>query len=229
MKRFYKEVAVVGTGEGFALRLDARPVRTSGKAALVLSGAALAGAVVEEWRAQGETIEPATMPLTRLANSILDGVRQNRAEMIEQIIAYAGSDLLCYRAGEPEGLVARQTALWDPVLAWAADTLGARMRLAEGVVHVAQDEAALACLRRAIEEAADFTLGALAVVTTLTGSALLALALARGRLDAGAVWQAANVDEDWQIAEWGEDAEAMAVRRKRRAEMDAAARVLALA
>lgn len=225
-KRFYAEVTVAADGDRLAVLLDGRPVRTPGKAPLALPTRALAEAVAAEWRAQGTHIEPSSMPLTRLVNTVLDGVRRERAAVVGQIVAYAGSDLLCYRAGAPEGLAGRQRAAWDPVLAWAAGEFGLRFRLAEGVMHVAQPGDVLGRFRQLIEDEGDFALGALSSMTGLTGSALLALAVRRGRLDADAAWEAAHVDEDWQIAQWGADEEAAARRRKRKREMDAAALVL---
>ena len=146
-KRFYKDVAVTEDGAGVALKLDGKPVRTPGKAPLVLPTRALADAVAEEWRAQGERIDPATMPLTKLANSAIDGVAGREPAVIDDIMSHAASDLVCYRAPGPPGLVEAQTKHWDPVLAWAKDTLGAPLKLGQGVVHVAQPQASLDRIR----------------------------------------------------------------------------------
>lgn len=229
LPRFYKEVSIEQAGGGFALRLDGRAVRTPGKAVLAVPSAALADEIAGEWRAQGKEIDPATMPLTRLANTVIDRISGAGASgpVIDEIIAYAGCDLLCYRAEVPEGLVARQCEAWDPVLAWAEEALGARFRLAAGIVHVEQDPECLARLRQDIEKESDFVIGALAVITNLTGSALLAIALLRGRLIAEDAWGAAHVDEDWQISQWGRDEEAEARRAFRWGDMQAAARVIA--
>ena len=189
---------------------------------------ALAEAIAGEWEAQREHIDPAGMPLTRLANSAIDGVRVHQAEVRADIVKYAASDLLCYRASEPELLVRRQAEVWDPVLAWARDALGARFEVADGIMPVTQPEAARSAIAGALEGFDAFSLAALHVMTTLTGSALLALAHARGHLSAEAAWAAAHVDEDWQIGRWGEDAEAAARRRRRWSEMQAASRLLAL-
>ena len=228
-KRFYKQVTTDAEGgEGAALKLDGKPVRTPGKAALRLPTPALAEAIAEEWRAQGERIDPLTMPLTRLANSAIDGVVGREQAVIDDIMAHAGSDLVCYRAPGPEGLVKAQRNHWDPVLAWTKTTLGAPLLLAEGVAHVAQPETSLGRLREPLLGRDAFSLAALHVMTALTGSALLALAVAQGRLTPEAAWKAAHVDEDWQISQWGEDAEAAERRKNRWRDFAAAARTLAL-
>jgi chaperone required for assembly of F1-ATPase len=203
-------------------------VRTPAKAVLAVPTRVLAEAIAGEWEAQREHIDPAGMPLTRLANSAIDGVRMHQADVLADIVKYAASDLLCYRASEPELLVRRQAEAWDPVLAWAREALGARFEVAEGIMPVIQPEAAKSAVAGALEGLDTFSLAALHVMTTLTGSALLALAHARGHLAAEAAWAAALVDEDWQIARWGEDAEAAARRRRRWTEMQAASRLLAL-
>jgi chaperone required for assembly of F1-ATPase len=167
------------------------------------------------------------MPLTRLANSIIDGVVAAPTPVAADIGKYLGSDLLFYRAEGPQRLVERQERLWDPVLAWAREALGARFMLAQRVMHAAQPEGAIAAARAAIPND-PWRLGALHAITTLTGSALLALALARGHLTTDQAWDAAHVDEDWNMEQWGRDDIALARRAARRAEMDAAATVLAL-
>jgi chaperone required for assembly of F1-ATPase len=227
-KRFYERVDVADRDEGFALLLDGKPVRTQGKRQLLLPSRPLAEALADEWRAQKERIDPATMPLTKLANSAIDGVSGREDDVIGDILNYAGSDLLCYRAEDPRGLVEAQRAQWDPVLAWAKSALGAPLVLAEGIVHVVQPQASLDRLREALKAHGPFGLAALHVMTGLTGSALLALAVGLGRMTPDEAWKAAHVDEDWQIAQWGEDAEAAARRAARRRDFDAAARALAL-
>jgi len=225
-RRFYRQ-AGVEEGEGaFRIVLDGRPVRTPARRPLAVPSRALAAAIAGEWDAQGETIDPATMPLTRLANSILDGVAAAPAPVAAEIEKYLGSDLLFYRAEAPQALVERQARHWDPVLTWAREALGARFVLAQGIVYVAQPPAALAAARAAIP-GDPWRLGALHVVTTLTGSALIALALLHGRLSVDEAWDAAHVDEDWNMEQWGRDALALARRAARRAELQAAAMVLA--
>jgi len=227
-KRFYKDVAVTDEGGRAALLLDGKPVRTPGKAPLSVPTSALAEAIAEEWRAQGDRIDPRTMPLTKLANSAIDGIEGRTEAVIDDIMAHAHADLLCYRASGPDGLLDAQAKHWDPVIAWAKDTLKAPLNLAEGIVHVAQPDASMAALRKELEGLDAFTLAALHVMTSLTGSALLALAVARKRLDPDAAWDAAHVDEDFQISQWGEDAEAKDRREARRRDFDAAARTLRL-
>jgi chaperone required for assembly of F1-ATPase len=227
-KRFYKSVTVAPCEEGFAVLLDGRSIRTPKRQALVLPSRALADAVAAEWTAQAERIDPDTMPLTRLANTAIDAVAARMSEVAANIAAFAGSDLLCYRVAGPEGLVARQSAEWDPVLDWARDVLGAEFSLASGVVHVAQPQEALARILSAVEPLDPFRLAALHVITTLTGSALIALAHMSGRLDLEDAWTAAHVDEDWQIEQWGRDAEADERRMQRFAEFEAASRLMSL-
>lgn len=228
-KRFYQEVAVKDEGGSRAsLLLDGKPVRTPGKALLTLPSRALAQSVASEWRAQGERIDPSTMPLTKLANSAIDGVAGREQAVIDDIARHAGSDLLCYRAKGPKALVDAQSAHWDPVLAFARDVLHAPLMLAEGIVHVAQPEASLTRIRGAMEGLDPFSLAALHVMTALTGSALLALAVLKGRLSPEEAWKAAHVDEDFQISQWGEDAEAGTRRENRWRDFAAAARSLKL-
>ena len=225
-RRFYQQAGVEEVEGGFRVVLDGRPVRTPARGSLIAPSRRLADAIAAEWDAQGETIDPATMPLTRLANSIIDGVVAAPGPVAAEIAKYLGSDLLFYRAEGPQRLVERQARLWDPVLAWAREVLGARFLLAQGVVHAAQPEEALVAARAAIP-ADPWRLGAVHVITTLTGSALLALALLHERLSAGEAWTAAHVDEDWNMEQWGRDEIALARRAARRAELDAAAMLLA--
>jgi chaperone required for assembly of F1-ATPase len=226
-RRFYKD-ASVGEGPPFKILLDGRPVKTPKKRALEVPTRVLAEAIAEEWRAQETMIDPRRMPLTRFANTAIDAVSDTLDAVAADIVAYAGSDLLCYRAEAPAELRRRQSQHWDPVIAWAEAALGARLKVVPGVVHVRQPDAALAAIAAALVPHEAFRLTGLHVLTTLTGSALLALALVRGHLSADAAWAAAHVDEDYQISLWGEDAEAAARRRGRRAEFDAANRFLAL-
>jgi chaperone required for assembly of F1-ATPase len=225
-ERFYKQTSV-GEGVPVAVLLDGRPVKTPAKNPLAVPTKLLAQAIAAEWDAQGERIDPATMPLTRIANSIIDGVVPALQPVAEDLAKYLGSDLLCYRAGTPEGLVQRQTQHWDPILAWARDALGARFVLSEGIVFVTQPAGAIAAARAAIPSD-PWRLGAAHVVTTLTGSALIALALCAGEISRDAAWAAANVDEDWNMQLWGRDEMALAARAVRFADLQAAATVLAL-
>ncbi|HJZ44288.1 MAG TPA: ATP12 family protein [Hyphomicrobiaceae bacterium] len=217
-----------GNARAFRILLDGKPARTPAKAELAVPTRALAEAIAAEWQAQGERIDAATMPLTRLANSAIDGVAARLSKVRADIVAFAANDLLCYRADGPGPLVQQQGQQWDPILAWSRDVLGAGFEVATGLMPVAQPEQACAAVAAALEGLDAFRLVALHVMTTLMGSALLALAQARGVLTAEAAWAAAHVDEDWQIGRWGEDADAAARRARRWAEMEAASRLLAL-
>jgi chaperone required for assembly of F1-ATPase len=225
-KRFYKAATAAPEGNLHVIKLDERPVRTPKRALLAFADPALAEAVAGEWEAQKEVIDPAVMPLTRITNSAIDNVAERMAETAADIAAYAANDLLCYRAESPEGLAKRQGELWDPLLAWADEAFGTRLILGEGVVPVQQTEEATARLAEAVGGFEALPLAALHVATTLTGSAILALSVAHGRLSAEEAWTAAHVDEDWQIAQWGEVAEAKARREARWREMEAAAFIL---
>jgi chaperone required for assembly of F1-ATPase len=224
-KRFYTRAGVTEAPEGFAITLDDKTVRTPSGRALVTPNREIADATAAEWEAQKEDINPLTMPLTRFANSVVDAVVDRVEAVADDIAKYLGSDLLFYRASHPEALVAREAAQWDPVLFWAADTLGAHFILAEGIVHVRQPDSAIAAARAALP-ADPWSIAALHVVTTLTGSALLALALNHGVLGSDQVWSAAHVDEDWNIEQWGIDEEVAARRAARLIDFRAAASIL---
>ena len=224
-QRFYAHAGVVEAPGGFAITLDGKPVRTPSGRPLVAPHREIADAISAEWDAQQETIDPRTMPLGRLANSVIDAVVDRVEAVTDDVAKYFGSDLLFYRAGHPEALVAREAAHWDPIVFWAADVLGAHFILAEGIMHVRQPDSAIAAARAALPTD-PWSIAALHVVTTLTGSALLALALMRGVIDQGQAWAAAHVDEDWNIERWGEDEEVAARRAARLVDFRAAASVL---
>ena len=230
-QRFYAAVGLAERDGGFAILLDGRPVRTPARRQLAAPTEALARALAAEWEAQREVIDPASMPLTRLANAIIDRVADAPGPVAEEVKKYLGTDLVCYRASTPDGLVARQAQAWDPVLTWAREALGARFVLGEGVVYVAQPVAALAAASAAIPDGARdakalWRLGALNVVTTLPGSALIALALLHGAMSVEAAWAAAHVDEDWNVDQWGRAELALARRAFRETEMRAAVTVI---
>ena len=227
VKRFYKE-ASVSANAPYQILVDGRPIRTPKKRQLASPSRALAEAIAAEWQAQSAEINPATMPLTRFANTAIDAVADAAPEVAADIVAYAGNDLLCYRAENPQELVERQSECWDPPLAWAAEALGAHMHVVTGIMPAEQSASALDHIARALEPYGPFELTGLHVLTTLTGSAILALAHARGWLSAEDAWSAAHVDEDYQISLWGEDFEASARRHARRADFDAASRFLQL-
>ncbi|HEY4114332.1 MAG TPA: ATP12 family protein [Rhizomicrobium sp.] len=231
MKRFYKEVSVSpspGELSGFTVLLDGKPVKTPNRATLNLPNVPLAEAVAEEWREQGEKLHRQTMPLTRLAFAALDVVMANRANVANEIVKYATSDLLCYRAEEPPDLVMRQACVWDPLLDWAAETYGARLEVGAGIRHVAQPPEAIAELEIAVSRYDEFELAVLHTATSITGSLILALALAEEEVDAKEAFDAAMLDETFQSEKWGIDAEAEQRRRHLLSELTAAERFLRL-
>jgi chaperone required for assembly of F1-ATPase len=226
-RRFYSEVSVSERAP-FHILLDGRQIKTPKKRALALPTQSLAAAIADEWRAHADLIDPGRMPLTRFANTAIDAVADTLDAVADDIAAYAGSDLVCYRAETPEKLVELQAEHWDPIVAWVNETLQTEFRVVFGIVHVAQPPAAIAAYENALAPLDAMRLTGLHVLTTLTGSALITLAQDLGWLSADAAWKAAHVDEDYQIANWGEDSEAIARRRGRRVEFDAAVRFLSL-
>ena len=221
-KRFWTETEVAEDGDGFGLRLDGRAVRTPAKAALVLPTRALAEALAEEWAAQEDDVRPETMPLTRMANSAIDKVAGEQAEVVRHLAAYGETDLLCYRAEAPAELVDRQAEAWDPWLDWLEMRFGVRPATVAGVIPKAQDPEVLGRLEAEVAKLSVFELSAFHDLVALPGSLILALAAASGDADPGALWEAARVDELWQIEQWGEDEEAARVNDlKRQAFLDA--------
>ncbi|QRM55592.1 ATP12 family chaperone protein [Sinorhizobium sp. BG8] len=226
-KRFYSEVTTGVTEEGVGIFLDGRPVRTPQKKLLAVASDIVANRLKAEWDAQVEVIDPALMPVTRLVNTAIDGVASNFDAVLDEIVRFAGNDQLCYRAGNPERLVERQRQNWDPVLQWVAERHGARFILIEGVIHQEQPQQAMDAFRTALSAfGTPLELACLHTVTTLTGSAVLALALAEKRLEPAEVWRLAHIDEDWQTEQWGADEEASHRRELRWREMEVAATVL---
>jgi chaperone required for assembly of F1-ATPase len=223
MKRFYREVGVAEEAGAFRVLLDGKPVKTPSRNALALPTRALADAIAGEWRAQTENVDPKSMPLSGLAMAAIDGAAAERAG---QALAFARSDLLCYRAEEPAELVARQAAAWDTLLDWAAERYGARLKIASGIVFVEQSSEALAALERAVAGRSPFHLTALHSAAAITGSLVLALALADGRLTAAEAFAASRLDESFQAEKWGMDAEAEARATRLAAELAAAERFL---
>lgn len=239
MKRFYKDAAAASVAEidaidgeeGFAVLLDGKPIRTQGRRVpLVAPTRALAEAVAAEWAAQDEKIAPATMPMMTLTATALDRVVPQAQAVAADAAAYAGSDLLCYRAAPDEAdgaLRPRQDEAWQPLLDWAAERFGARLTVAEGIMPVAQDNAALMLLARALGGLDPFRLTAVHVMTTTTGSLVLALALLEGRLTPEDAHALATLDETVQAEKWGEDEEAAARRAAHKRELEEAAAFLA--
>jgi chaperone required for assembly of F1-ATPase len=208
MNRFYKDVSVAPVEGGFGVMLDGKPVRTPARNTLALPTEHLAAAIAEEWRGQGDDIIATSMPLLRLANTVIDGVASRREDVTDAVMRFAENDLLCYRAHQPPELVARQSAGWDPWIDWARRRHGANMTLAEGMTHVDQTPDALRALRQAVEGLDPFALGALHVIASITGSLILALAVADGAANGAQVFEVSRIDEIYQAEKWGEDAEA---------------------
>ena len=224
-KRFYASAGMGEVDGGFTVTLDGKPTRTPSGRTVIVPVSSLAETIAAEWNAQGEFIEPLTMPVTRFANSVVQGVVDNVAAVTDDVARYFASDLLFYRAGHPEGLVAREATHWDPVLFWARDTLGAHFILAEGVMHVRQPAQAAAAARAALPTD-PWAIAALHLITTLTGSALLALALFHGAVDPDQAWAAAHIDEDWNAEKWGVDEEVAARKAAKLVDFNAVVAVL---
>jgi chaperone required for assembly of F1-ATPase len=223
-KRFYAAATVERDAEGYSVRLDGKPVKTPSGKSVVLPTEVAAKLVADEFGAQDERIDPLTMPVTRLVNTAIDGVASDPQAVLEDILRFSSSDLVCYRADGPDALVARQSEAWDPILDWVRSALGARFFLAEGVMHVEQPRETIGAVGIHLRQRDDvFRLAALHVITAITGSALIALALEAGAIDKEAAWDAAHVDEDWNIEHWGLDAEAAAHRASRKRDMMGAA------
>lgn len=222
-KRFWKQAQAEACEGGFTVRLDGRPVRTPAKAPLTLPTLAMAKAVALEWDAQEELVDPRTMPVTRGANAAIDKVRTQRAEVIALLSEYGDSDLLCYRAAGPDGLIKRQAEGWDPMLDWAAETLSARLFVGEGVMHVTQSPEVLQRLETEVAAFDDFALAAVHDLISISGSLVLALAITKGAITVEDAWLLSRIDEHWQIEQWGADEEAAVTEAtKRDAFLDAA-------
>jgi chaperone required for assembly of F1-ATPase len=233
-RRFYKEAKAEARDGAFAILLDGKPVKTPAKNALTLPTLAAAEAVAAEWQAQKDYIDPQYMPLTRLVHSALDGVAREQKACIDEVVKYAGTDLVCYRAGEPDALVKAQADAWDPYLAFAKEKFGASFVCAQGIMFTAQPDTASRAVHDAVQNivasraSGVFVLAALNVMTNLTGSALIALGVVYDAFDVDAAWQAAHVDEDFQMQIWGHDDEALERRARRWIEMESAARLFRL-
>lgn len=227
-RRFWTTASAVPVEGGFTVQLDGRPVRTPLKSPLVLPTLALAEAVAAEWQAQEGTVKPETMPFTRMANSAVDKVKPQFVAVADMLAEYGGSDLLCYRAEGPAELVARQAQEWDPLLDWASAELGAALRTTTGVMPVTQPESSLAALRSLVHGFGAFQLAAFHDLVAITGSLVLAVAVTRGRIDVAEAWRLSRIDEDWQIALWGEDEEAAEVAARKRADLVQADRFFTL-
>ncbi|HEX7872002.1 MAG TPA: ATP12 family protein [Sphingobium sp.] len=230
MKRFYT-LALSERDAATGLHrflLDGRPVKTPARETLAVPGETLAAAIVSEWSAQGEAIDPATMPVTGFANAAIDRVLPDAASFTATIAAYGANDLFCYRADEPAELVAEQAALWEPVLDWARGRYGVTFAVTSGIMPVNQPAETVERLNAAVDALDPWLLSAFSTLVSITGSLIGPLALVEGALTADALWTAVQVDEDWQARQWGEDAEAVARTAIRRVHYDDAARYCAL-
>lgn len=227
-KRFWTDVGVVEEGDGYAVTLDGRPIKTPAKQSFAVPTRSLADAVAEEWRAQGEVMKPKEMPQTRYVNSVIDGITPQRASIVETVAAYGASDLLCYRADHPDALIARQAEQWDPLLDWARDTYDAPLVLAAGVMPVSQPQTSLDHLSKAVAEHHDYALAGLHDLVSISGSLVLGLAVSSKRLTADEALSLSRLDDEWQIEQWGPDEEAAEVAAKKAADFSEAARLLVL-
>jgi chaperone required for assembly of F1-ATPase len=228
MKRFYKRATARPAEGGWEIALDGRPVKTPARAALVVPSEALADAVAAEWEAQEDKVDPRSMPLTGLANAAIDRVAPDPESFARSLALYGESDLTCYRAEDPAALVARQEERWDPLIAWARRRFDVDFEIVFGIVHRPQPPATLERLRHAVVALGAFELAALAPLVTISGSLLIALALAEGASDVDTAWAAATLDEAFQAEHWGEDQQAAAALEARRRDFEAANRFLEL-
>ena len=228
MKRFYRTAAVAKHDAGYALTLDGKPVQTPANNPLAVPTAALAEAIRAEWQAQGDTVDPASLRFTRLANTAIDRVRARREEVIDEIARYAETDLLCYRAPEPAELVERQRAGWQPLLDWLARRYDTALAVTDAIAPAPQPPNTLAALRRAVARFDDFTLTGLHLMTAAAGSLVIALAVAENEIAPESAVELSQLDETYQIEQWGDDAEAAARRAAVRADLLAAAQFMEL-
>ncbi len=228
MKRFYKEATVRPRDGGWHVFLDDKPVRTPGRNALAVPSEQLGRALAGEWNAQGERIDPRAMPLTGLANAAIDRVAPDKEAFARALAVYGESDLLCYRAEAPERLSARQAEAWDPILAWARRRYDVDFELVCGVIHRAQPQGTVDQLVQAVAARGAFQLAGLSPLVTVSGSLLIALAVAEEGVGFEQAWAAATLDEQWQAETWGEDEEAARALAARRADFEAGWRFLKL-
>ena len=230
MKRFYKTVGVEAQRDtsDFAVMLDRKPLQTPQRRPLHVPSSALAQAIADEWDAQRDEITPERMPLTQIAATALDRVSPDVSSYARQIATYGETDLVCYRADRPQALVARQSAVWQPLVDWAGEALAAPMTVTGGVTPVVQPSATLTALRNAVEGHDPFEVAALGLAAVASGSLVIALALSYGRIDANAAFEAGHLDETWQVEQWGGDEDAEVRRQSARADIETAARFLEL-
>ena len=228
MKRFWKVAEAVAEQVGWGVRLDGKPLRTPGRALLVVPTEALGDAIAREWATAPATVAPRAMPLTGLAYAAIDRIDPDRAAFATSLSKYAQGDLACYRAEGPETLIAWQQESWDALLAWARRRFDVDFVTTTGIVHVAQPRATVERLAHAVAALDPFHLAGLSPLVTIGGSLIAALAVLEGALNAEQGWHAVSIDERWQIEKWGADVEAEAAVASRRRDFLAAARFLEL-
>jgi len=227
-KRFYAKASSSEMEGGYGVFLDGRVVKTPAHRLLLLPNAALARMIVNEFNLVGEVINPVNMPLTRIANTVIDGIADNPGSVAEDIVRFVSADMIFYRAGEPEELVARQRVAWDPLLDFAAEKWGCHFEVGEGILPITQPRAALQAISHHVNHiSSPFMIASLHVMTSLTGSGLIALAVGEGLITVQKAWEIAHLDEDWINEHWGEDAQAMERRHYRQNEFVAAAAIVA--
>lgn len=235
MKRFYKDVSVRPANDasdnhkGWRVLLDGRPIRTAGGRAQIVPSEALARKLADEWSAQGEEIDPARFVTRDLVDFAIDAVAPRTAEVIEELLPYADTDTLCYRADPDEALYKRQLAVWEPIVTATEARLGVSFARVSGIMHKAHPPATQEVLRRELARHDAFTLAGLKMLSSLAASLIVALNAIEDEADARALWQAANLEEDWQVEMWGEDAEAAANRQARLEAFELAMSVVRLA
>lgn len=226
-KRFYREVKIACEEGGFTILLDERPVKTPAKRHFLVPTQVFSEFIAQEFESQKHVIDPATMPMTRLVNTVIDGIADDMQVVFEDLLRFVACDMIFYRAQTPRGLVQKQSEQWDPLLDWAEEKLGARFYLTEGLMHVEQSPEALQAVSHYLRRVeSPYMLAALHTMTTLTGSALIALAVAAGQIDADHAWSIAHLDEDWMMEQWGTDKEAMVCRAHKKVEFNAAATIV---
>ena len=228
MKRFYNQASVVVQGPGFGIELDGREVKTPEKRPNLSPTKAMAEVICQEWNDQQDKVNPDSMLMAKLQNTAIDRVETRRGDLIAELVKYAGTDMLCYRADFPEDLAQRQADTWQPLLDWVMDVHDITLKVTTGIIHVEQDPGQLVKLRHYLEGVDSFRLAAFYNITTLCGSVSVALNVLGGNITAEQAWQAAQLDENFQIEHWGLDEEAEIRQENMKTELDAATRFLAL-
>lgn len=233
MKRFYKLVSVAHSAAGHAILLDGKPVKTPGKLPLLAPNAAIADALMAEWAAQGETIDPETMPITQIVTTAIDRAIPQRAHITREVLGYLDTDLLCYRADDPPEVAAAQAACWDAALLWFAGRFGVPLATTTGLAALKQPQAAHAAAAEAVDAMDDYRFAAFQMVVSITGSLVLALGFAEGAFEADTLYKAMHVEEDYKAALYNEDFYGRAPHQEKREagvrrDLDAAEKLISL-